>query len=143
MSEVKRKEAGGESMDDCWSKGLNGFNKSHTSLYCPMVKGMCKREDCVFYSAEVDGEPAEYDANGHVILISKFGSEEYWDEYQKSVMHHCLVLEILEGLHWLVGRWDDNGDNDNGLKSLIADMADHKWSVDTYEQNTTRYIVTE
>lgn len=144
MSEAKRKQFGGESMDDCWSEGLNGFNKNHSSLYCPIVKDMCKREDCVFYSAEVDCEPAEYDDGDNVILDAKFGSEKYWNEYQELVKHRCLVLEILEGLHWLVGRCDDNGVSGvDGLKSLISDMADRKWSVDTYEQNTTRYVVTE
>ena len=141
MSEVERKQSGGESMDDCWSKGLNGFNKGH--VHCPVVKNVCLKESCMFYGAEVDYEPAEYDANGHVILMSEFGSEEYWNEYQKSVMHHCLVLEILEGLHWLVGRWDDNCENENGLKSLVANMANGNLNVNTYEQNTTRYIVTE
>ena len=142
MSEVERKEAGGQSMDDCWSKGLNGFNKGH--VHCPVVKNVCLKESCMFYSAEVDYEPVKYDDGGHVILdgLDPY-TPEYNKEYQESVKHHCLVLEILEGLHWLVGRWDDNGENDNGLKSLVADMADHKWSVDTYEQNTTRYIVTE
>ena len=132
----------GETIDDCHSAGLNDFRGPY--VYCPMAKSNCKMNMCVFYSADVEGYPAEYDEAGHIILGDKeFGSKEYADLYEESVTHHCLALEILEGVHWMVGRWNDDGydQKDAGLKTLISEMAGETWCVKTSETNTVRYCI--
>lgn len=152
----KSKKLGGTGIDDCWSSALSGTLHG-LSVYCPMVQNFCKKEACLFYSAEYDsGKPVEYDDGGYIVLDgvetpdidNPESTKRYFDALDEALENgmitaHCLALEILEGLHWLVGRWDDNTENDNGLKSLVADMASGELNVNTFEQNTTRYCVTE
>ena len=101
--------------------------------YCPIIKGVCNPR-CVFHEAEWFNSDDElrFDENGNLLVPDDI-VEDF--DINEDICRSCQILDIIDGLHFLLGR-DDAG---NDLNTLVRDMATGNLSVNTYEQNLTRY----
>lgn len=108
--------------------------------YCPINGETCNPK-CVFHSArwfdaEVNGDSnpfLRFDGEGKLIL-NDVSSEDF--DVNEDIWRECQIANIVNGLE-LLFKVRDNGSD---LFSLVRDMASHDWSINTYEQNLTRYV---
>lgn len=113
--------------------GLYGIK--HDS-YCPIIKNTCNPK-CVFHETEwfsLDGTDKflRFDENDNLLVPDDIIEDFDIDE---DVWRQCQIIDIVKGLHHLLGRSEANND----LLTLVSDMATGNLNVNVYEQNLTRF----